>query len=81
MCSFLHFLDDKGLLFGLSSDTQRILSISTNLFKATNCFLNPLIYFIRMKRFKTTLFFRLWKRSTSRRLNVAAMDLESNRAC
>ena len=80
MYSFLHFLDDKGLLFGLSSDTQRILSISTNLFKATNCFLNPLIYFIRMKRFKKTLFFRLWKRSTSRRLNVAAMDLESNRA-
>ena len=76
--SFLHYLDDTGLLFGLSSDTQRILSISSNLFKATNCFLNPLIYFIRMKRFKTTLFFRLWKRSTSTS-KVATTDLDNNK--
>ena len=76
--SFLHYLDDKGKLFGLSADTQRILSISTSLFKATNCFLNPLIYFIRMKRFKTTLLFRLWKRSTST-IKVATTDLDFNK--
>ena len=52
--SFLHFIDDSGELFGLTAEVQRSLSVTTNLFKVTNCFLNPLIYFIRLKPFRTT---------------------------
>ena len=72
--SFLHRFDDTGLFFGLSSDTQRILSISTHLIKTTNCFLNPLIYFIRLKRFKTSFLLHIWNRLKSRNTVETNLD-------
>ena len=41
--------------FDTSAKTQRLLSASTNCLKVFNCFLNPLIYSLKMKSFKSTL--------------------------
>jgi hypothetical protein len=71
---FLHFIDDNGEMFGLSASIQRIISVFTSLLKVTNCFLNPLIYFIRMKPFKTTLLLNL-RSKPSENININSIKM------
>jgi hypothetical protein len=72
--TFLHFFDDNGEMFGLSASVQRILSVFTDLLKVTNCFLNPLIYFIRMKPFKTTLLLK-FRSKPSENINIISIKM------
>ena len=51
---FIHLVYD-GHMVGLSSSTQRIISVLLQFLKVSNCFINPVIYSLRMKSIRTTL--------------------------